>query len=97
VTGVFTAFHKRRVLPLTEHRLHLENMTLGASVESSRIASAALSTNELLQRVKGTVGRVDYSTVVPMRPEQGYVSLVSPLFLLLSLVFSYFPLTLIPL
>jgi hypothetical protein len=44
------------------------------------MASAALSTDEVLRRVKGTVGKADYSAVVPMRAEQGYVSLVSLLF-----------------
>jgi hypothetical protein len=41
------------------------------------MALAALSTNELLQQVKGTVGEANYTTAVPMRPDQGYVSLVS--------------------
>jgi hypothetical protein len=41
-----------------------------ASVESSRMALAALPTNELLQRVKGTVGKADYSVMVLMHPEQ---------------------------
>jgi hypothetical protein len=82
------AFHRRRVLPLTNRWLRLDEMTYEASVESSRMASAALPTDELLQWVKGTVGKADYSDVVPMRPEQGYVSLVSPLFLSM---FSVFP------
>jgi hypothetical protein len=41
------------------------------------MASAALSTDELLRRVKGTVRKVDYIVPVLMRPKQGYVSLVS--------------------
>jgi hypothetical protein len=41
------------------------------------MALAALSTNKLLQQVKGRVGEADYIAVVPMRPDQGYVSLVS--------------------
>jgi hypothetical protein len=59
-----------------------------ASVESFHIASAILPTNELLRWVKGTIGKADYSVVVSMRPEQGYVSLVSPLFL--SMFFGFF-------
>ena len=47
------------------------------------MALAALSTNELLQQVKGTVGEANYTTAVPMRPDQGYMSLVSFWFLLL--------------
>jgi hypothetical protein len=49
------------------HRL--DKMTLEASMESSRMASAALSTDELLWRVKGMLGKEDYSAVEPMRPE----------------------------
>jgi hypothetical protein len=62
-------------------------MILEAFAESSQMASAALSTDELLRRVKGTVGKADYSVVVPMHPEQGYVSLVSPLFFWFFLLF----------
>jgi hypothetical protein len=78
--GVVTAFHRWRVIPLTDRRLCLDEMTPEASMESSWMASVALPTDELLRRVKGTVGKADYSVVVPMRPEQGYVSLVSLLF-----------------
>jgi hypothetical protein len=85
VAGVIAAFHKQRVLPLADHRLCLDEMSHEASVESSRMASDALSTDELLWRMKGTVGKADYSAVVPMCPEQGYVSLVSLLlFIFLS-------------
>jgi hypothetical protein len=65
---VVAAFHRRRVLPLTDHRLHLDEMTPEASMESSRMASAALPTNKLLRQVKGMVGKVDYSVVVLMHP-----------------------------
>ena len=41
------------------------------------MASATLTTDDLLKRVKGTVGMVDYTAPVPMRLERGYVSLVS--------------------
>jgi hypothetical protein len=61
-------------------------MTLEASMESFRMASAALPTDELLWWVKGTVEKGDYSVVVPMCPKQGYVSLVSPLFLPMFLI-----------
>jgi hypothetical protein len=66
--GVIAAFHRRRVLPLTKRRLHLVEMTPEASVESSRMASAALPTDEFLQRMKGMMGKADYTVVVPMRP-----------------------------
>jgi hypothetical protein len=71
------AFHRKRVLALVERRLRLDKMTLEASVESSRMASTALSTDDLLRWVKGTVGKTDYTVPVPMGPNQGYVSMVS--------------------
>jgi hypothetical protein len=59
--GVIAAFHHRRALPLLERRMCLDEMTPKASVESSRMASTALSTDELLKRVKGIVGKADYT------------------------------------
>jgi hypothetical protein len=41
------------------------------------MASVALSTDELLRRVMGMVGKADHIVPIPMRPERGYVSLVS--------------------
>jgi hypothetical protein len=67
--GVVIAFHRRRVLPLNERRLHLDDMTLEDSVESSRMASAALSNDELLRRVKGMVGKANYTVIIPMCPD----------------------------
>jgi hypothetical protein len=77
VTRVVAAFQHRTVQPLVERRLRLDEMTSEASMESSQMASDALSTDELLRRVKGMVGKADYIVPVSMRTEQGYVSLVS--------------------
>jgi hypothetical protein len=93
--GVVAAFHRRRVLPLVDCRLCLDEMTTEASVESSRMASAALSTDKLLQWVKGTVGKTDYSAVVVMRPESSYMSLVSLLVSFFVLNF-FFPIPFLP-
>ena len=68
MVGVIAAFHRRRVLPLTERQLRLDEMTPDVFLESSWMASASLSTDELLRRVKGTVGRTYYTAPVPMRP-----------------------------
>jgi hypothetical protein len=57
--------------------LRLDKKTPEASVESSRMASAALTTDDLLKRVKVTMGKAGYTVHVSMRPERGYVSLVS--------------------
>jgi hypothetical protein len=88
---VVAAFHRRRVLPLDDRRLRLDEMTPEASVESSWMASDALSTDELLRRVKGIVGKMDYSAVVPMCPEQGYMSLASLLFFVFYLQLLFGP------
>jgi hypothetical protein len=80
-------FHRQWVLPLADRQLCLDEMTPEASVESSWMASDAISTDELLQRVKGTVGKTDYFVIVPMRPEEGFVSLVSLLFFFFDLQF----------
>jgi hypothetical protein len=77
--GVVAAFHRRRVLPLVERRLRLHEMKPEAEVESSRMPSATLPTDDLLKQVTVTVGKADLCILsqAPMRPDQGYVSLVS--------------------
>jgi hypothetical protein len=84
--GVVAAFHRRRVLPLAEQRLPLSEMKPGIDLEGSQMSSASLSTDDLRRRVAGTVGRLDAGALTQpvMRPEHGYVSLVS------VLSFSYF-------
>jgi hypothetical protein len=61
VVGVVIAFHRRRVLPLVQCCLLLHEMTPEAEVESSRMSTATLTIDDLLKRVKGMVGKVDYS------------------------------------
>jgi hypothetical protein len=77
--GVVAAIHRRRVLPLAERRLRLSEMKAGVDLEGSRMSSTSLSADDLLRRVAGTVGRLDASALSqpPMRPNRGYVSLVS--------------------
>jgi hypothetical protein len=65
------------VLLLVEWHLCLDEMTPEAYVESSRMTLAALSIDEVVKRVKGTVGKANYTVLVPMRPKLGYVSLAS--------------------
>jgi hypothetical protein len=62
---------------VVERRLRLDKVTSEAFVESSQMASVALSNDEPLKRVKQIVGKMDYTVSVPMRLEQGYGSLVS--------------------
>jgi hypothetical protein len=77
--GVVAAIHRRRVLPLVERRLPLSEMKPGVDLEGSQAFSASLSAGDLLRRVVGTVGRLDAGALTQpvMRPERGYVSLVS--------------------
>jgi hypothetical protein len=77
--GVVAAIHRRRVLPLAERRLPLSEMKPGVDLEGSQTSSASLSVDDLRRRVAGTVGRLDAGalTLPVLRPEHGYVSLVS--------------------
>jgi hypothetical protein len=78
-TGVVAAIHHQRVLPLAERRLRLLEMKPGVDLEGSRMSSTSLSADDLLRRVAGTVGRLDAGVLSqpPMRPDHGYMSLVS--------------------
>ena len=73
------AIHRQRVLPLAERRLPLSEMKLGVDLEGSQMSSAPLSADDLRRRIMGTVGRLDAGALTQplMRPERGYVSLVS--------------------
>jgi hypothetical protein len=79
----------RRLLPLAERRLPLSEMKPVIDLEGSQLSSAPLSTDDLRRRIAGTVGRLDAGapTQPVMRPECGYVSLVS------VRCFSYFALS----
>jgi hypothetical protein len=54
-------------------------MKPGVDLESSQTSSASLSVDDLRRWVAGTVGRLDAGALTQpmMRPEHGYVSLVS--------------------
>jgi hypothetical protein len=64
---------------LAERRLRLSEMKQGVASEGSRMSSTSLSTDDLLKRVAGMVGRLDAGALnqPAMRPDRGYVSLVS--------------------
>jgi hypothetical protein len=87
-TGVVAAIHRRRVLPLTERRLPLWDMTLGVDLEGLQMSSDPLPADDLQRRVAGTVGKLDVGAFsqLSMRPDCGCVSLVSvcSFFLLVS-------------
>jgi hypothetical protein len=77
--GVVAGIHRRRVLPLAERRLQLLEMKPGVDLEGLQTSSASLSADDLRRRVAGTVGRLDAGALTQpvMRPERGYVPLVS--------------------
>jgi hypothetical protein len=64
---------------LAERRLPLSEMKPGVDLECSQMSSTSLSADDLRRRVVGTVGRLDADALTQpvMRPERGYVSLVS--------------------
>jgi hypothetical protein len=86
--GVVAAIHRRRVLPLTERRLLLWEMTSGVDLEGLRMSSDPLPIDDLHRRVAGTLGKPDVGALsqLLMRPDHGCVSLVSvrSFFLLVS-------------
>jgi hypothetical protein len=77
--GVVAAIHRRRVLPLTERRLPLWEMTPGVDLEGLQMSSDPLPTDDLHRRVADTVGKLEVGAFSQpsMRPDRGCVSLVS--------------------
>jgi hypothetical protein len=77
--GVVAAIHRRRVLPLTERRLLLSEMTPGVDLEGSQMSSVPLPADDLHRRVADTVGRLDVGALAqfPMCPKHGCMFLVS--------------------
>jgi hypothetical protein len=76
---VAAVFHRRRVLPLMQRRLCLDEMTPGALLEGSRMSHETHSLDEVVRRARWVMGgfkNVDIDKV-PMRPSQGFEPLVS--------------------
>jgi hypothetical protein len=64
---------------LAERLLRLAKKKSGVDLEGSQMSSTSLSADDLLKRVAGTVGKKDAGALTQpaMRPDHGYVSLVS--------------------
>jgi hypothetical protein len=79
---VATAFHHRRVLPLTQHRLWLDEMMPDASLEGSRMSHESLPLDEVARRAWWMVGSFWQEDIdrVPIRPTQSFEPLVSVVF-----------------
>jgi hypothetical protein len=73
------AFHRRRVLPLTQRQLWLDEMMPEASLEGNRMSHESLSLDEVARRARWMVGSFRQEDIdrVPMRPTQGFEPLVS--------------------
>jgi hypothetical protein len=79
---VVAAFHHRRVLPLTQRRLWLDEMTPEALLEGSRVSHESLPLDEVTRRARWMVRSFWQEDIdwVPMRPTQGFEPLVSVVF-----------------
>jgi hypothetical protein len=79
---VAAAFHHRRVLPLTQRRLRLDEMTPEASFVGSRMSHESLSLDEVARCAWWMVGSFQQEDIdrVPMCPTQGFEPLVSVVF-----------------
>jgi hypothetical protein len=77
--GVVAAIHCRRVLPLTERRLPLWEMTSGVDLKGLQMSSDPLPTDDLHRWVADTVGKLEAGAFSQplMRPDRGCASLVS--------------------
>ena len=78
---VIANFHRQRVIPLVERALPIYQLTPGSRVEGSRMSSKLLSHTSAARRVKYAVAEFPQNPEdlwrIKMRPEPGYISLVS--------------------
>jgi hypothetical protein len=71
---VAAAFHRRRVLPLMQRRLQMDQMKPGISLEGSWMSHETLSLDEVARCARWVVGGFKQEDIdkVPMRPNQGF-------------------------
>jgi hypothetical protein len=76
--AVPTTFHRRRVMPLCRCRLRLDQMTLEASLEGTRMSHESLALEEVSGERAWMVGnfKVEEVNRVPMRPTEGFEPMV---------------------
>jgi hypothetical protein len=76
---VAAAFHHRRVLPLMQHRLQIDEMTSEALLEESQMSHESLPLDEVVRRARWMVGSFKQEDIdrVPMRTTQDFEPLVS--------------------
>ena len=81
---VIANFHQQRVIPLVEMSLPIFELTPEALAEGSRTSNELLSHSDAARRAKSTVAQFSFNSEdlwkIKMRPEKGYLSLVSLVF-----------------
>ena len=79
--AVIANFHRQRVIPLMERRLAIFELTPEAVAEGSRMSSELLPLDAAAQRARSAVAHYPSDpedlSKIKMRPEEGYISLVS--------------------
>jgi hypothetical protein len=67
---VAVVFHRRRVLPLMQRRIRIDEMTSGVSLEGSRMSHETLPLDEVTRHAWWMVGSFKQEDIdkVPMRP-----------------------------
>ena len=79
--AIIANFHRQRVIPLVERALPIYQLTPGSKVEGSRTSSKLLSHTNAARRAKYAVADFPQDPAdlwrIKMRPEPGYISLVS--------------------
>ena len=80
-TAVIANFHRQRVIPLVERAMSIFELTPGRQVEGSRTSNKLLSRTTAARRAKYAVADFPKDPEdlwrIKMRPEAGYISLVS--------------------
>ena len=86
---VIANFHQQRVIPLTERNLPIFDLTPKAPYAGSRTSNVPLPRDVAARRAKNAVAEFpdnpDDLWEIKMRPETGYLSVVSSSFNLLSI------------
>ena len=79
--AVIANFHRQRVIPLVERALPIYQLTPGSQVEGSRTSNKLLPHTTAAWRAKYAVAEFPQNPEdlwrIKMRPEPGYISLVS--------------------
>ena len=79
--AVIANFHRQRVIPLMERALLIFKLTPGSQAEGSRTAFTLLSRTTAARRARYAVADFPHDPEdlwrIKMRPEMGYISLVS--------------------